>query len=214
MRTAARNRRHGTSTGLGKEMIFSYTWTSSERVSVGEKGEGHSMQMDQKQKRRGNQRWRVCEGSTDLCVKEEFPLGADEVLDPQLRSRQRDSSHQQDNQYQVRKSSREIHHLKNRYGVSSKLQTHINNVSKALWTTPPKKQRYGVSNSLETHMNIVSRALLTTPEKQRFGVSSNLETHIHKYCQQSSMNYTWKTEVQCQQQPGNTHSEILSAELC
>ena len=105
---------------------------SPERVSVREEGEGHSVQTDQKQKRRGNQQWRVCRGSTDLCVKEEFPLGAYEVLDPQLRSRQRDSSHQQDNQHQVWKGSREIHHLKNRYSVSSKQETHINNVSKAL----------------------------------------------------------------------------------
>ena len=34
------------------------------RVSVGEEGEGHSMLMDRKQKRRGNQQWRVwCEES-------------------------------------------------------------------------------------------------------------------------------------------------------
>ena len=32
---------------------------SPERVSVGEEGEGHSMVMDRKQKRRGNQQWRV-----------------------------------------------------------------------------------------------------------------------------------------------------------
>ena len=32
---------------------------SPERVSVGEEGEGHSMKWDQKQKRRGNQWWRV-----------------------------------------------------------------------------------------------------------------------------------------------------------
>ena len=37
---------------------------SPERVSVGEKGKGHSMLMDRKQKRRGNQQWRVwCEAS-------------------------------------------------------------------------------------------------------------------------------------------------------
>ena len=33
---------------------------SPDRVPVGEEGEGHSMYMDQKQKRRGNQQWRVC----------------------------------------------------------------------------------------------------------------------------------------------------------
>ena len=37
---------------------------SPERVSVGEEGEGHSMVMNRKQKRRGNQQWRVwCEES-------------------------------------------------------------------------------------------------------------------------------------------------------
>ena len=37
---------------------------SPERVSVGEDGEGHSTLMDRKQKRRGNQQWRVwCEES-------------------------------------------------------------------------------------------------------------------------------------------------------
>ena len=52
---------------------------SPERVSVGEEGEGHSMVMDRRQKRRGNQQWRVwCEqaqsirsevDSTGGCVK-------------------------------------------------------------------------------------------------------------------------------------------------
>ena len=32
---------------------------SPERVSVGEEREGHCMQMDRRQKRRGNQQWRV-----------------------------------------------------------------------------------------------------------------------------------------------------------
>ena len=32
---------------------------SPERVSVGEEGKGHSMLMDQKQKRLENQQWRV-----------------------------------------------------------------------------------------------------------------------------------------------------------
>ena len=37
---------------------------SPERVSVGEEVEGHFMLMDRKQKRRGNQQWRVwCEES-------------------------------------------------------------------------------------------------------------------------------------------------------
>ena len=39
---------------------------SPERVSVGDEGEGHSMLMDRKQKRRGNQQWRVwCKESGD-----------------------------------------------------------------------------------------------------------------------------------------------------
>ena len=37
-----------------------------ERVSVGQEGEDHSMVMDRKQKRRGNQQWRdLCEESGD-----------------------------------------------------------------------------------------------------------------------------------------------------
>ena len=37
---------------------------SPERVSVGDEGEGHSVLKDRKQKRRGNQQWRVwCEES-------------------------------------------------------------------------------------------------------------------------------------------------------
>ena len=37
---------------------------SPEMVSVGEEGEGHSMLMERRQKRRGNQQWRVwCEES-------------------------------------------------------------------------------------------------------------------------------------------------------
>ena len=36
---------------------------SPERVSVGEEGEGHSMVMDRRQKRRGNQQW--CEPGSE-----------------------------------------------------------------------------------------------------------------------------------------------------
>jgi len=46
----ARNRKHGRSTILEKEMFLDF-WLSPERVSVGEEGEGHSMLMDWKQKR-------------------------------------------------------------------------------------------------------------------------------------------------------------------
>ena len=44
---------------MGKEMVLDYIWMGPERVSVGEEGEGHSMVMDRKQKRPGNQQWRV-----------------------------------------------------------------------------------------------------------------------------------------------------------
>ena len=53
------NRKHSRSTILGKEMFLDLIWMSPERVSAGEEGEGHSMLMDRKQKRRGNQQWRV-----------------------------------------------------------------------------------------------------------------------------------------------------------
>ena len=63
------NRKHGRSTILavykfGKRNVFRLDLMSPERVSVGEEGEGHFMLMDQTQKRRGNQQWRVwCEES-------------------------------------------------------------------------------------------------------------------------------------------------------
>ena len=49
---------------FGKLNVLGYTWTSPDSVSVREEGEGHSLLMDRKQKRRGNQQWRVwCEES-------------------------------------------------------------------------------------------------------------------------------------------------------
>ena len=64
MQTAAQNRKHGRSTVLRKEMFLAYIWMSPERVSVGEVREGHSTQIDWKQKRRRNPQWRVwCEES-------------------------------------------------------------------------------------------------------------------------------------------------------
>ena len=36
-------------------MFWAYTWMSPERVSVGEEGEDHSMSMDPRQKKHGNQ---------------------------------------------------------------------------------------------------------------------------------------------------------------
>ena len=39
-------------------MFLCYIYVSPERVSVGQEGEGHSMLMDRKQKRRGNQQCR------------------------------------------------------------------------------------------------------------------------------------------------------------
>ena len=50
--------KHGRSTVLGKELFSGFM--SPERVSVGEEGEGHSMQTNRKQKRRGNQQWVEC----------------------------------------------------------------------------------------------------------------------------------------------------------
>ena len=58
------NRKHCRSTILGKDIFLDLIWMSTERASVREEGEGHSMLMDWKQKRRGNQQWRVlCEES-------------------------------------------------------------------------------------------------------------------------------------------------------
>ena len=65
MEQKTRNRKHGRFTIFyGKEMFLDYISMSPERVSVGEEAEGHSMLMDRKRKRRGNQQWRVwCEES-------------------------------------------------------------------------------------------------------------------------------------------------------